>query len=66
MFITLNTGKIREHYKYGNTIGEGAFGVVKEVFSKIGGGKRAMKIIKKSSANKKEIEKMMDEVNILK
>lgn len=66
MFITLNTGKIREHYKYGSTIGEGAFGVVKEVFSKNGGGKRAMKIIKKSSANKKEIEKMMDEVNILK
>jgi len=37
MFVKLNTGKIREHYNYGKFIGEGAFGVVREVTNKSGG-----------------------------
>lgn len=45
MFIRLNTGKILEHYDYGEIIGEGAFGMVKKVRKKKTKEERAMKII---------------------
>lgn len=53
--MTLNSGSIREHYRIGKMIGEGAFGQVMEVFPKVGTGARAMKTIEKNILKKDDL-----------
>ena len=45
-FVDKSEGKFEDKYKYGNTLGEGAYGQVKEAILIDTGEKRAVKIIK--------------------
>ncbi|EGR29659.1 protein kinase domain protein [Ichthyophthirius multifiliis] len=66
IFVALKKGFIQNEYKFGNILGEGAFGSVRLVEQKSSGLLRAMKCIKKSNIIKEEEEKMFAEVSVLK
>ena len=65
IFVNLNKGKISNFYKLGKVLGEGSFGKVQMVQSKINGVFRAMKILKRNSIAKADERKMLEEMNIL-
>jgi len=47
-YLKLNSGSFRDQYKVGSLLGEGAFGQVRLVTSKVNGTKAAVKIIEKA------------------
>lgn len=49
IFISLKSNAISQEYKFGEVLGEGAFGNVRLVKNKVTGIVRAMKSIKKNS-----------------
>lgn len=61
-FVNYKIGSILKDYKFGKTIGSGAYGTVKEAFHKITKQTRAVKILKKESQNE---NKLFLEVDIL-
>jgi calcium-dependent protein kinase len=65
-FITESKAKLRDVYFIGKTIGEGGFGIVKQITHKVLGEVRAVKIIDKESFSDQEIQGFFKEVSILK
>ncbi|OMJ83836.1 hypothetical protein SteCoe_15135 [Stentor coeruleus] len=64
--IGVNKGNIREDYEFVKTIGEGGFGHVREVREKSTNLCRACKTIHVKNMNPNHVEKILEEVNILK
>jgi calcium-dependent protein kinase len=66
MFITKGDGTLRDTYKIGKVLGEGAFGEVRLCTHRESGEKRAVKVLKKVDMEQEEIDAMLNEINILK
>ena len=64
--ISINTGLFSEFYRMGKMVGQGAFGEVRECFTKEGNNKRAVKLIMKSHLDKEMEESFKTEVATLK
>ena len=65
MFITKGDGTLRDTYKIGKVLGEGAFGEVRLCTHRESGEKRAVKVLKKVDMEQEEIDAMLNEINIL-
>ena len=61
-FVDQNQGTFEEKYTYGKTLGEGAYGQVKEAILKDTGEVRAVKIIKVSNMKESDQEKLKNEI----
>ena len=66
-FIQKNeSGSIRDHYKIGQILGQGAFGEVRRCMHRISGANRAVKVLKKSSMDEEEKKMIFTEITNLK
>ena len=61
-----NTGFIKDFYKISSCIGRGAYGEVRKCLHKETKALRAVKILNKKCLPKEEIEKLVNEIDILK
>ena len=68
-------GKLRDHYRIGKLLGSGnrslfnssgAFGEVRMCLHKESNSQRAVKVLRKSALDEKEIEMLLNEIRILK
>jgi calcium-dependent protein kinase len=66
MFVTKGDGTLRDSYKIGKVLGEGAFGEVRLCTQRETGEKRAVKVLKKDAMDDDETKAMLNEINILK
>ena len=66
MFVKKGDGTLRDSYKIGKVLGEGAFGEVRLCTSRESGEKRAVKVLKKDQMDEEETAAMLNEINILK
>ena len=66
MFVKKGDGTLRDSYKIGKVLGEGAFGEVRLCTNRETGEKRAVKVLKKTEMDQDEIDAMLNEINILK
>jgi calcium-dependent protein kinase len=65
MFVTKSEGTLRDIYKIGKVLGEGAFGEVRLCTHRETKEKRAVKVLKKESMDAAEQATMLSEINIL-
>jgi len=65
-FVEEKKGSIKEHYRIGSCLGQGAYGEVRKCQHKASGSMRAIKIIKKAMLDPAEREKLINEVTVLK
>lgn len=61
-FVTKGEGTLRDVYKIGKVLGEGAFGEVRLCTHRQTKEKRAVKVLKKENMDKAEQESMMNEI----
>ena len=61
-----NTGNIKDFYKISSCIGRGAYGEVRKCLHKETKALRAVKILNKKYLPKDELEKLVNEIDILK
>ena len=66
MFVKKGDGTLRDFYKIGKVLGEGAFGEVRLCTNRETGEKRAVKVLKKDQMDEEETAAMLNEINILK
>jgi calcium-dependent protein kinase len=75
IFVGEKEGKLRDHYRIGKLLGSGkhlfkavtgAFGEVRMCLHKETNTQRAVKVLRKSALDEKEIEMLLNEINILK
>lgn len=66
MFIGKAEGKLRDFYKVGKVLGEGAFGQVRVAQNRDSGAKRAVKMLTKATMDDDEKRMLFNEINILK
>ena len=59
-------GKIRDHYRIGKMLGQGAFGEVRLCLHKASQQQRAVKVLRKNLLDPKEMEMLKNEIAILK
>lgn len=64
-FVTQNSGKLRDFYRIGKLLGQGAFGEVRMCVSRNSGETRAVKVLKKSQMDAEEQKMLFNEINIL-
>ena len=65
-FVTEKKGKLRDSYRIGNKLGDGAFGSVRKITHRVTGELRAVKTIhKKSLRSDEELETLFNEVSVL-
>ena len=65
-FVTQGEGTLRDVYKIGQQLGEGAFGEVRKCTHRETKEVRAVKVLKKESMDQSEKESMLNEIKILK
>ena len=65
MFVNKQDGTLRDIYKIGKVLGEGAFGEVRLCTHRQTKEKRAVKVLKKEAMDKAETESMLNEINTL-
>merc|ERR1711885_28643 len=65
MFVAKGEGTLRDSYKIGKVLGEGAFGEVRLCTHRTTKEKRAVKVLKKENMDKEEQESMLNEINTL-
>lgn len=65
-FVTKQEGTLRDIYKIGKVLGEGAYGEVRLVTHRDSKEKRACKVLKKEKLDKEEIQKLSNEIRVLK
>ena len=65
MFVTKGEGTLRDVYKIGKVLGEGAFGEVRLCTHRQSKEKRAVKLLKKEAMDKAEQEAMLNEIQTL-
>ena len=65
MFVSKGEGTLRDVYKIGKVLGEGAFGEVRLCTHRETGEKRAVKVLKKDAMDEEETAAMLNEINIL-
>lgn len=65
LFVTKTEGTLRDMYKIGQVLGEGAFGEVRLCTHRVTKEKRAVKVLKKEAMDEKEQATMLSEINIL-
>ena len=65
MFINKGDGTLRDVYKIGKVLGEGAFGEVRLCTHRTSKEKRAVKVLKKENMDKAEQEAMLNEITTL-
>jgi len=65
MFISKGAGTLRDAYKIGKVLGEGAFGEVRLCTHRESGEKRAVKVLRKDAMDEEETKAMQNEINIL-
>lgn len=61
-FVTKHEGTLRDIYKIGKVLGEGAYGEVRLVTHRETKEKRACKVLKKEKLDKEEIHKLSQEI----
>lgn len=66
MFVGKHDGKLRDFYKVGKVLGEGAFGQVRVAQNRDSGAKRAVKMLNKATMDEDEKRMLFNEINILK
>jgi len=66
VFVTENSGNIKNDYKISSCIGRGAYGEVRKCLHKETKALRAVKIINKKYLAEEEKAKLLSEINILK
>jgi len=66
IFVAKHEGTLRDIYKIGKQLGEGAFGEVRLCTHRLSNEKRAVKVLKKENMNEEEIAVMLNEINVLK
>ena len=64
--IQKNEGKLRDHYRIGKVLGNGAFGEVRMCIHRGTGAQRAVKVLRKSNMDEDEKRMLFNEINILK
>ena len=65
MFVTKGEGTLRDVYKIGKVLGEGAFGEVRLCTHRTTKEKRAVKVLKKENMDAAEQAHMLNEINTL-
>lgn len=65
MFVQKTQGTLRDVYKIGSVLGEGAFGEVRLCTHRETKEKRAVKVLKKENMDKQEQMTLMNEINTL-
>lgn len=65
MFVQKSAGTLRDTYKIGKVLGEGAFGEVRLCTHRETKEKRAVKVLKKESMDQAELNSMLNEINTL-
>merc|ERR1712166_1125335 len=65
MWVKPGDGTLRDTYKIGKILGEGAFGEVRLCTHRTTSEKRAVKVLRKEAMNKEETDAMLNEINIL-
>lgn len=65
MFVQKSEGTLRDTYKIGKVLGEGAFGEVRLCTHRETKEKRAVKVLKKENMDEAEKASMINEINIL-
>jgi calcium-dependent protein kinase len=65
MFVQKSAGTLRDIYKIGHVLGEGAFGEVRLCTHRDTKEKRAVKVLKKENMDKNEQQTMLNEINTL-
>ena len=66
MFIAKGEGSLRDQYKIGSKLGEGAFGEVRLCTHRVSHEQRAVKVLKKETMDEEEMKSMLNEIQILK
>ena len=66
MFVQRTAGTLRDVYKIGSVLGEGAFGEVRLCTHRETKEKRAVKVLKKENMDKNEQMQLLNEINTLK
>jgi calcium-dependent protein kinase len=64
--VQKNEGKLRDHYRIGKVLGNGAFGEVRMCIHRTTGAQRAVKVLRKSNMDEDEKRMLFNEINILK
>ena len=64
-FRQTNEKGFRDQYKVGKVIGKGAFGEARLITHRASGNQRCVKILKKTSLDPAEKERVLNEINIL-
>mmetsp|Transcript_1019 Transcript_1019/g.1302 ORF Transcript_1019/g.1302 Transcript_1019/m.1302 type:complete len:258 (-) Transcript_1019:724-1497(-) len=65
-FVGKTEGKLRDFYRIGKVLGEGAFGEVRLCVHRDSGAQRAVKVLRKSHMDEDEKRMLFNEINILK
>ena len=65
LFVQKGLGTLRDIYKIGQVLGEGAFGEVRLCTHRETKEKRAVKVLKKENMDKHEQQTMLNEINTL-
>lgn len=66
MFIGKQDGKLRDFYRIGKVLGQGAFGEVRMCIHRESNAQRAVKVLRKSHMDDDEKRMLFNEINILK
>ena len=66
MFNDRKEGKLRDFYRVGKIVGQGAFGEVRICVHRESGSARCIKVLKKKKLNLGEQKMLLNEINILK
>ena len=66
VFVSKGEGTLRDQYKIGKVLGEGAFGEVRLCTHRFSNEKRAVKVLKKETMDEEETKSMLNEIQILK
>jgi len=66
MFIGKQEGKLRDYYRIGKVLGQGAFGEVRMCIHRESSAQRAVKVLRKSHMDDDEKRMLFNEINILK
>ena len=65
-FIISQSGNFRDVYQIGNLLGQGAFGEVRKCINRKTKVIRAVKLVRKESMNREELQSFQEEIAILK